>query len=56
MLPPRIDVDEEEDKETPVSPTETANDENRLVEVGVGRGVGAEADHGGGVQAHHRRM
>jgi hypothetical protein len=37
MLPPRINVDEEEDdKEATVSLTETANKENRLVEVCVG--------------------
>jgi hypothetical protein len=57
MLPPRIDVDEEEDnEEAAVSLAKTANKENRPVEVRVGRGVGGEADKGGGVQAHRRRM
>jgi hypothetical protein len=52
-LPPRINVDEEEDnKETLVSPTETVNKENQSVEVRVGQGVGGETDDGRGVQAH----
>jgi hypothetical protein len=57
MLPPRINVDEEEDhEEATVSITEASDKENRLVEVRVGRGVGGEADKGRGVQAHRRRM
>jgi hypothetical protein len=57
MLPPRIDVDtEENNKETLVSPTETTNNESRLVEVRVGRGMEGETNHGGRVQAHRRRM
>jgi hypothetical protein len=57
MLPPHIKVDEEEDdEETPVSHAETANKENQPVEVRIGRGVGREADDGGGVQVHRRRM
>jgi hypothetical protein len=57
MLPPRINVDEEEDnEETLVSLAETANKENRPVEVCVGRGVDRETNDGGGVQAHHQRM
>jgi hypothetical protein len=57
MLPPRINVDEEEDnEETLVSPSETANNESRPVEVHVGRGMEGETNHGGRVQAHHRRM
>jgi hypothetical protein len=62
MLPPRISTNEEEDhkeedhKEAMVSPDETSDKENQLVEVCVGRGMGGEADEGGGVQAHRRRM
>jgi hypothetical protein len=57
MLPPRINVDEEEDdEEAHVPATEGSDKENRPVEVCVGRGVGGEADEGGGVQAHPRRM
>jgi hypothetical protein len=57
MLPPRINVDEEkDDKETPVSPTKTANNKSRSVEVHVGRGMEGETNHGGRVQAHCRRM
>jgi hypothetical protein len=57
MLPPCIDVDkEEDDEETPVSPTETANKENQPVEVCVGRGMGREANGGGRVQVYCRRM
>jgi hypothetical protein len=57
MLPPRINIDEEkDDEETLVSPTETANDESRPVEVRVGRRMEGETNHGGRVQAHHRRM
>jgi hypothetical protein len=55
-LPPRINVDEEDNKETLVSPTETTNNESRLVEVRVGRGMEGETNHGGRVQAHRRRM
>jgi hypothetical protein len=56
MLPPRINVDkEEDDEEAAVSLAETANKENRPVEVRVGQGMGRETD-GGGVQAHRRRM
>jgi hypothetical protein len=57
MLPPCINVDKEEDnKETPVSPTETTNNKSRLVEVRIGRGVEGETNHGGRVQAHRQRM
>jgi hypothetical protein len=35
---------------------ETSDKENRPVEVRIGRGMGKEADEGGGVQAHRRRM
>jgi hypothetical protein len=57
MLPPRININEEEDnEETPVSPSETANNESRPVEVRVGRGMEGETNHGGRVQAHRRRM
>jgi hypothetical protein len=57
MLPPHINVDEEKDnEETPVSPTETANNESRSVEVRVGRGMEGETNHGGRVQAHCCRM
>jgi hypothetical protein len=56
MLPPRIDVDKEDDEEAQVSSTETANQEDWLVEVRVGQGGGAETNRGGGVQAYHRRM
>jgi hypothetical protein len=54
MLPPRVNVDEEEDDEdAAVSPAKTANKENWPVEVRVGRGMGGETDDGGRVQAHH---
>jgi hypothetical protein len=57
MLPPRISINEEEDnEETQVPLAETSDKENRPVEVRVGRGMGREADAGGGVQAHRRRM
>jgi hypothetical protein len=57
MLPPRINVDEEEDdEEAQVPATEDSDKENRPVEVCVSRGMGGEADEGGGVQAHHSRM
>jgi hypothetical protein len=57
MLPPRINVDEEEgDEETPVSPAKTSDKENKLVEVRVSRGMGEETNDGGRVQVHHRRM
>jgi hypothetical protein len=57
MLPPRINVDEEEDHEEATIPlAETSNKENRLVEVHVSQGMGGEADKGGRVQAHRRRM
>jgi hypothetical protein len=57
MLPPHIDIDkEEDDEEAEVPLTTTSNKENRPVEVRVGRGMGEEADEGGRVQAHHRRM
>jgi hypothetical protein len=57
MLPPRINVNQEEDnEETSISLAETSNKENRPVEVHVGRGMGEEGDNGGGVQAHRRRM
>jgi hypothetical protein len=57
MLPPRINVDaEEDDEEAEVSTLEGSNKENRPVEVRVGRGVGGEADERGRVQAHCSRM
>jgi hypothetical protein len=57
MLPPHINVDEEEDDEKAAVPlAETSDKENWPVEVCVGRGVGREADEGGRVQAHRRRM
>jgi hypothetical protein len=57
MLPPRINVDEEEDdKEAAIPLTEATDKENQPVEVRVGRGMGGKADVGGGVQAYHRRM
>jgi hypothetical protein len=57
MLPPRIDIDKEDDDEEAEIPlAETSNKENRLVEVRVGRGMGREADAGGGVQAHRHQM
>jgi hypothetical protein len=57
MLPPCINVDkEEDDEETPVSPTETTNNEARPVEVHVSRRMEGETNHGGRVQAHRRRM
>jgi hypothetical protein len=57
MLPPRINIDEEEDnEEAKVSLAETSDKENRPVEVRVSRGMGGEADAGRGVQAHRHRM
>jgi hypothetical protein len=57
MLPPHINVDEEEDdEETKIPATKGSDKENRLVEVHVGRGMGGMADERGGVQAHRRRM
>jgi hypothetical protein len=57
MLPPCINVDEEEDdEETPVSPAKTVNKENWPVEVRVGQGMGRETNNRGGVQVHCRRM
>jgi hypothetical protein len=57
MLPPRINVDEEEDDEEAEVPSAEGSDkENRPVEVRVGRGMGGEADEGGRVQAHRSRM
>jgi hypothetical protein len=57
MLPPRINVDkEEDDEEAAISLTKTANKENRPVEVRVGRGMGGETDERGRVQAYCRRM
>jgi hypothetical protein len=57
MLPPRIDVDAEEDDEEAEVPTlEGSDKENRPVEVHVGRGMGKEADERGRVQAHRSRM
>jgi hypothetical protein len=57
MLPPRINIDEEEDyKEAKVSLAEASDKENQPVEVHVSRGMGGEANVGGGVQAHRRRM
>jgi hypothetical protein len=57
MLPPRINIDEEEDdQEASISRTKTSNKENRPVEVCVGRGMDEERDSGGGIQAHCRRM
>jgi hypothetical protein len=48
MLPPRIDVDaEEDDEEAEVPALESSDKENRPVEVRVGRGMGREADKGG---------
>jgi hypothetical protein len=53
MLPPHIDVDQEEDnKETLIPPAEATDKENRPVEVRVSRGMGGETDGGGRVQAH----
>jgi hypothetical protein len=56
MLPPRIDIDEEDNEEAKVPHAETSDKENRPVEVHVGRGVGREADEGGRVQAHRHQM
>jgi hypothetical protein len=57
MLPPCINVDEEEDDQEATIPlTETSDKENRPVEVHVGRGMGREDDEGGGIQVHRRRM
>jgi hypothetical protein len=55
MLPPRIDINEEEDdEEAKIPAAEDSDKENRPVEVHVGRGMGGTADEGGGVQAHRR--
>jgi hypothetical protein len=51
IIPPPITI-EENDEETQVSTTETANDEGGPVEVCVVGGVEAEANLGGGVQVH----
>jgi hypothetical protein len=57
MLPPRINVDDEEDDEEAEVPlAETADKENRPVEVRVGRGMGRTADEGGRIQTYHSRM
>jgi hypothetical protein len=57
MLPPRINVDEEEDNEEAKVPSAEGSDkENRPVEVCIGRGMGREADERGRVQAHCSRM
>jgi hypothetical protein len=56
MLPPRIDIDEENDEEAKVSTTEGSDKENRPVEVRVGRGMGGEADKRGRIQTHRSRM
>jgi hypothetical protein len=57
MLPPRINVDEEEnDEEAQVLAAKDSDKENWPVEVHVGRGMGGEADERGGIQAHCRRM
>jgi hypothetical protein len=50
MLPPRINVDKENDKEAKVSTPEGSDKENRPVEVRISRGVGGEADERGRVQ------
>jgi hypothetical protein len=53
MLPPRINIDEEEDdEEAEIPPAEGSNKENRLVEVHVSRRIGREADERGRVQVH----
>jgi hypothetical protein len=50
MLPPRINVDEEEDdEEAKVPPAEDSDKENRPVEVRIGRRMGREADERGRV-------
>jgi hypothetical protein len=57
MLPPRIDVDaEEDDEEAEVPALEGSDKENRPVEVRVGRGMGKETDEGRRVQVHRHRM
>jgi hypothetical protein len=57
MLPPHINVDkEEDDEEAKIPATKDSDKENWPVEVRVGRGMGGEADEGGGVQAHRRQM
>jgi hypothetical protein len=56
MLPPRINVDKEDDEEAKVPPAEDSDKENRPVEVRIGRRMGGEADERGRVQAHHSRM
>jgi hypothetical protein len=57
MLPPHINVDnEEDDEEAEVPLTETSDKENRPVEVCVGQGMGQEADEGGRIQMHRSRM
>jgi hypothetical protein len=49
MLPPRIDVDEEDNEEAEVPHTKTSDKENRPVEVHVSQGMGGEADGRGQV-------
>jgi hypothetical protein len=57
MLPPRINVNEEEDdEEAKVPPAKDSDKENRLVEVRISGGMGREADERGRVQAHRSRM
>jgi hypothetical protein len=57
MLPPRINVDEEEDDEEAKVPSAEGSDkENWPVEVRIGRRMGGEADDGGRIQAHRSRM
>jgi hypothetical protein len=56
MLPPHINVKEEDNEETPVSPTNTAHEEDRSVEVRVDGLDEGEADGGRRVQVHRRRM
>jgi hypothetical protein len=54
MLPPRINIDEEEDDEEAKVPSAEGSDkENWPVEVRIGRGMGGKADNGGRIQAHH---
>jgi hypothetical protein len=57
MLPPCITHNKEkDDEEIMVSLAETSDKENWPVEVRIGRGMGGEADKGGRVQVHRRRM
>jgi hypothetical protein len=57
MLPPRIDIDkEEDDEEAAVSLAETTDKENQPVEVCIGGGMGGEDNEGGRIHVHHRRM